>query len=213
MDRIRVLIVDDHAMVRQGIATFFDLHDDIDLVGEAANGREALARVEQLKPDVVLMDLVMPEMDGVSATREIKARHPNVRVLVLTSFVNDAQLTPALQAGASGYLLKDISADELVKAIRAAQHGESPLAPEVARKLGEGPREPRDADAAKLAALTDREREVLALLARGMSNRDIAKQLVISEKTVKFHVSSILSKLELDDRTQAALFAAKHQDT
>ena len=213
MDRIRVLIVDDHAMVRQGIATFIELHDDIELVGEAANGREALERVEQFKPDVVLMDLVMPEMDGVTATREIKTRFPNVKVLVLTSFVNDAQLTPALQAGASGYLLKDLSANELVNAIRAVHHGEAPLAPQVARKLVEGTREPHDADAAKLATLTDRERQVLALLGHGLSNRDIARQLVISEKTVKFHVSSILSKLELDDRTQAALFAAKHQVT
>jgi DNA-binding NarL/FixJ family response regulator len=211
MDRIRVLIVDDHAMVRQGIATFIELHDDIELVGEAANGREALERVEELKPDVVLMDLVMPEMDGVTATREIKARFPDVQVLVLTSFVNDAQITPALQAGASGYLLKDLPADELMDAIRAAQRGEAPLAPAVAKKLVEQTREPRDADAAKLATLTDREREVLALLGRGMSNRDIAKQLVISEKTVKFHVSSILSKLELDDRTQAALFSAKYK--
>ncbi len=213
MDRIRVLIVDDHAMVRQGIATFIELHDDIELAGEAANGREALERVEELKPDVVLMDLVMPEMDGVTATREIKARFPNVKVLVLTSFVNDAQITPALQAGASGYLLKDLSANELMNAIRAAQQGEAPLAPQVAKKLVERTREPHDADAAKLATLTDRERQVLALLGRGMSNRDIARQLVISEKTVKFHVSSILSKLELDDRTQAALFAAKHQAT
>ncbi len=213
MDRIRVLIVDDHAMVRQGIATFIELHDDIELAGEAANGREALERVEELKPDVVLMDLVMPEMDGVTATREIKARFPNVKVLVLTSFVNDAQITPALQAGASGYLLKDLSANELMNAIRAAQQGEAPLAPQVAKKLVERTREPHDVDAVKLATLTDRERQVLALLGRGMSNRDIARQLVISEKTVKFHVSSILSKLELDDRTQAALFAAKHQAT
>ena len=211
MDRIRVLIVDDHAMVRQGIATFIELHDDIELVGEAANGRKALESVKELEPDVVLMDLVMPEMDGVTATREIKARYPNVKVLVLTSFVNDAQLSPALQAGASGYLLKDLSADELVNAIRAVHQGESPLAPQVAKKLVEQTREPRDPTVVKLAALTEREREVLALLGRGMNNRDIAKQLIISEKTVKFHVSSILSKLELDDRTQAALFAAKYK--
>lgn len=206
---IRVLIVDDHAMVRQGIATFIELQDDVELVGEAANGREAIARVDESNPDVVLMDLVMPEMDGVAATREIKARHPDVRVLVLTSFVNDAQLAPALQAGASGYLLKDISADELMKAIRAAQRGEAPLAPAVARKLIEGVAVPRE-DTRQLDQLTERERQVLALLGHGLSNKEIAAKLSISEKTVKFHVSGVLSKLRVSDRTQAALFASKH---
>ena len=209
MDKIRVLIVDDHAMVRQGIATFIELQDDIVLVGEAANGREAIARVEELRPDVVLMDLVMPEMDGVTATREIKARHPAVKVLALTSFVNDAQITPALQAGASGYLLKDLSAEELMHAIRAAHQGETPLAPAVAKKLIADIAAPRGESSA-LDQLTDREREVLALLGRGMSNKEIAAQLSISAKTVKFHVSSILGKLGLADRTQAALFASKH---
>ncbi len=210
MSKIRVLIVDDHAMVRQGIATFIELQDDVELIGEAANGREAIARVEKLKPDVVLMDLVMPEMDGVTATREIKVRYPDVKVLVLTSFVNDAQLTPALQAGASGYLLKDIAADDLMKAIRAAQRGETPLAPAVAKKLVEGARTPQDDESVKLAALTERERQVLALLGRGLSNKEIAAKLSISEKTVKFHVSGVLSKLGVSDRTQAALFASKH---
>ena len=209
MASIRVLIVDDHAMVRQGIATFIELQDDIELVGEAANGREAIARVEELRPDVVLMDLVMPEMDGVTATREIKARHPGVMVLALTSFVNDAQITPALQAGASGYLLKDLSADELMHAIRAAHQGETPLAPAVAKKLIADIAAPHGESSA-LDRLTDREREVLALLGRGMSNKEIAAQLSISAKTVKFHVSSILGKLGLADRTQAALFASKH---
>ena len=206
---IRVLIVDDHAMVRQGIATFIELQDDVELVGEAANGREAIARVDESNPDVVLMDLVMPEMDGVTATHEIKARHPDVKVLVLTSFVNDAQLAPALQAGASGYLLKDISADELMKAIRAAQRGEAPLAPAVARKLIEGVAVPRE-DTRQLDQLTERERQVLALLGHGLSNKEIAAKLSISEKTVKFHVSGVLSKLRVSDRTQAALFASKH---
>ena len=210
MDPIRVLIVDDHAMVRQGIATFIELQDDIELVGEATNGREAIARVEELKPDVVLMDLVMPEMDGVTATREIKTRHPEVKVLALTSFVNDAQITPALRAGAAGYLLKDISADELMKAIRAAQRGESPLAPAVAKKMIEDVSQPRE-DTRWLDQLTERERQVLALLGHGLSNKEIAAKLSISEKTAKFHVSSVLSKLGLNDRTQAALFAVKHQ--
>ena len=209
MDPIRVLIVDDHAMVRQGIATFIETQDDIQLIGEAANGREAMARVAELAPDVVLMDLQMPEMDGITATREIKARHPEVKVLALTSFVNDTQITPMLRAGAAGYLLKDISADELMKAIRAVQRGETPLAPVVAKKLIEGVAAPSDETRA-LAQLTEREREVLALLGCGMSNKEIAAQLSISEKTVKFHVSSILSKLNLNDRTQAALFAARH---
>ncbi len=206
---IRVLIVDDHAMVRQGIATFIELQDDIEMVGEASNGREAIARVAELHPDVVLMDLVMPGMDGVAATREIKAQYPDTVVLALTSFVNDAQIAPALQAGASGYLLKDLSADELMQAIRAAHHGETPLAPAVARKLVEGIVGPR-AEPEALHQLTEREREVLALLGRGMSNKEIAAQLSISEKTAKFHVSSILGKLGLADRTQAALFASKH---
>ena len=209
MENIRVLIVDDHAMVRQGIASFIELQDDIQLVGEASNGREAVAQVEAQHPDVVLMDLVMPEMDGVTATREIKARHPEVKVLALTSFVNDEQIKPALQAGASGYLLKDLSADALMNAIRAGYRGETPLAPAVAKKLVQGIALPRG-ERSPLDDLTQREREVLALLGRGMSNKEIAAQLSISEKTAKFHVGSILSKLGLADRTQAALFAAKH---
>ena len=212
MGKIRVLIVDDHAMVRQGIAAFIELQDDVELVGEAANGREAIARVEETKPDVVLMDLVMPEMDGVTATREIKAHHPEVKVLALTSFVTDAQITPALQAGASGYLLKDIVADDLMNAIRAVQHGETPLAPAVAKKLIEGVMSPHE-DARRLDQLTERERQVLALLGHGLSNKEIAAKLSISEKTVKFHVSGVLSKLGLNDRTQAALFASKYQVT
>jgi len=207
---IRVLIVDDHSMVRQGIATFIETQDDIELVGEAANGREALEQVAQFHPDVVLMDLVMPEMDGVTATREIHTRYPDVKVLALTSFVNDAQVAPALQAGAAGYLLKDISANELMNAIRAVVRGETPLAPAVAKKLVEGVAAPHEETSA-LDQLTEREREVLGLLGHGMSNKEIAAQLSISEKTVKFHVSSILSKLNLNDRTQAALFAVKYK--
>lgn len=161
---IRVLVVDDHALVRQGIVTFIAEQDDIEVVGAATNGREALARVAELEPDLVLMDLQMPEMDGIAATREIRARYPRVQVIALTSFADDAYLVPALQAGALGYLLKDISADDLTSAIRAAARGETPLAPQVAKKLIEGVRQPRRDEAAKLAALSERERQVLTLL-------------------------------------------------
>ena len=210
MQKIRVLIVDDHPLVRQGIGSFIEAQDDMEVAGEASNGREAVAQVAQLKPDVVLMDLVMPEMDGIASPREIKSRYPETKILALTSFVNDEQVIPALQAGASGYLLKDIAADQLMDAIRAANRGETPLAPVVATKLVTGMRGTRDEDTVKLEALSEREREVLGLLGKGLSNKEIAARLVISEKTVKFHVSSILSKLQLSDRTQAALFAAKH---
>lgn len=210
MDKIRVLIVDDHPLVRQGIATFIEAQDDIELAAEASNGNEAIARVEKVEPDVVLMDLVMPELDGVSATREIKARFPQVKVLVLTSFVNDEQIIPALQAGASGYLLKDIAADQLMDAIRATHRGGTPLAPEAAKRLVEGVRVMHDEESDKLSMLSEREREVLALLGQGLSNKEISAKLVISEKTVKFHVSGLLNKLQVSDRTQAALFAAKH---
>ncbi len=210
MDKIRVLIVDDHPLVRQGIASFIEAQDDLEVAGEATNGREAGEQVTKLKPDVVLMDLVMPELDGIAATREIKSRDPDVKILALTSLVNDEQVLPALQAGASGYLLKDIAAEQLMDAIRAAQRGETPLAPVVATKLVTSVRATRDEDAAKLETLSEREREVLGLLGQGLSNKEIAARLVISEKTVKFHVSSILSKLQLGDRTQAALYATKH---
>lgn len=208
MNPIRVLIVDDHAIVRQGIATFIEAQDDMQLVGEAENGCQALARAAELVPDVVLMDVLMPEMDGITATREIIARYPGIKILVLTCVVNPAQLVPVLQAGASGFLLKDISLDELMMAIRAACRGETPLASIVTEKLVEGIIAD-DAIAHALQQLTEREREVLSLLGCGLSNKDIAKQLSISDKTVKFHVSSVLGKLNLNDRTQAALFAVR----
>ncbi len=206
--QISVMIVDDHAIVRQGLRTFLELHDNIAIVGEAANGREAVELAVQLRPDVILMDLVMPEMDGIAATREITARGLPCRVIALTSFIQDEMIIPAIQAGACSYLLKDVAPSDLVEAIRAAKRGEARLHPDAARKLM--------AQIARPAApppgddLTARELEVLALVARGQSNREIAASLVISEKTVKTHVSSLLSKLHQEDRTQLAIYALKH---
>jgi NarL family two-component system response regulator LiaR len=204
---IRVLIADDHAVVRQGLRAFLDLQEDIDVVGEATNGVEAVEQTRQLLPDVVLMDLVMPEMDGIEATRKIRALSPRTQVIVLTSFAEDEKVFPSIKAGALGYLLKDVSPADLVKAIQAAHRGEAQLHPEIARKLMDEfstrAREPIPDD------LTARELEVLRLIARGQSNRQIAEQLVISEKTVKTHVSNILSKLHLADRTQAAIYALR----
>ncbi|MGE5140929.1 MAG: response regulator [Rudaea sp.] len=210
MDRIRVLIVDDHPLVRQGIVTFVEEEEDLELTGEASDGQEALALVEQVQPDVILMDLAMPVMDGISATRAITARHPEIKVLVLTSYMDESQIRAALQAGAEGYLLKDMPPDKLIGAIRRARLGEIPLAPEATRRLIQAMRPPRDQAAERLACLSEREREVLAQLKQGRSNKEIARELVISERTVKFHVGGILAKLQLSDRTQAALFAAEH---
>ncbi len=210
MDKIRVLIADDHPMVRQGIRTFLEDNADIEVVAEATTGVEAVARTRELVPDIVLMDLKMPALDGVAATREIKALNPEVRVIALTAFDDDQLILAALQAGAAGYLLKEIDAEGLVNAIRAAARGETPLAPQVTQKLVETVRQPHADENTKLASLSEREREILALLAQGLTNREIAARLAISDKTVKFHVSNILEKLQLSDRTQAALFAAKH---
>jgi DNA-binding NarL/FixJ family response regulator len=208
-DTIRVLIVDDHAVVREGLRTYLELEDRLQIVGEAANGREASDKVRALQPDVVLMDLLMPEMDGISATKAIKEHSPDVKVIVLTSFQDDEHIMPAIEAGATGYLLKDVSAPELVKAIEGAYEGQAQLHPEVARKLMEQVRQPRRRqDPAE--ELTPRERDVLRLIASGMSNKEIARELVMTERTVKGHVSNILGKLNLQDRTQAALYAVRH---
>jgi len=206
---IRVLIADDHAVVRQGLRTFLALQDGIDVVSEAADGAEAVAAVERLGPDVVLMDLVMPGVDGIEATRRIRDRRPATRVIALTSFADDDKVFPAVRAGAAGYLLKDVQPAELVRAIRDAHAGRALLHPAVAARLMEevaaaAPPERRD------DGLTPREREVLRLIAGGLANKAIALRLGLSERTVKTHVSNILTKLGLTDRTQAAVYALRH---
>jgi two-component system, NarL family, response regulator LiaR len=205
---IRVLIADDHAVVRGGLRTFLELQDEIEVVGEAEDGEGAVAAVERLRPDVVLLDLVMPRTGGLPAIRKILERSPATRVIVLTSFLDDDKLFPAVRAGAAGYLLKDVQPDELVTAIRKVAAGEALLHPAAAARLmaelaadGER-RDPR-------TLLTNREREVLELVASGMPNKLIARELGISEKTVKTHVSNVLAKLGLTDRTQAALYAVR----
>ncbi len=209
-DRIKVLIADDHQVVRQGLQTFLELHGDIEVVGEAGDGVTAIELVRTLSPDVVLMDLVMPGMDGVAATREIKAIAAHTEVIALTSFTEDDRVFPALQAGASSYLLKDVSPEELVEAIRAVHHGGTRLHPDIARKLLEQVAHPRSSSSSVESDLTEREREVIALVAQGCSNQEIADQLTISSKTVKTHISNILGKLNLEDRTQLAIFALKN---
>jgi DNA-binding NarL/FixJ family response regulator len=209
--RVRVLLADDHKVVRRGLRGFFELLDDIEVVGEAEDGRQAVALVEALTPDVVLMDLLMPVMDGIAATAEIKARFPDVEVVALTSFVEEERVTAALEAGATGYLLKDADAEDVAVAIRRAHGGEVHLDPQVARLLARRIRTRRD-EAPAREPLTEREREVLALVARGHSNKEIATLLYITERTARTHVSNILGKLDLASRTQAALWAIEHRD-
>lgn len=213
---IRILIVDDHAVVREGLRAFLALQDGLEIVGEADDGQEALLQVERLDPDVILMDLVMPTLDGVDAMRELHARGARSRVIVLTSFLEDDRLLPALEAGAAGYLLKDAHPTELAKAVRAAHAGEAIIAPTVAARLlaalsdRSRERERGHGDGHTPAeTLTGREREVLGLIARGRSNKRIALELGISEKTVKTHVGHLLAKLGVSDRTQAALLAVQ----
>jgi len=211
--KIKVLLVDDHTVVLKGLAFFLSTQEDFELVGEANNGKEALVKVGETSPDVVLMDLYMPEMDGIEATACIKKEYPNVKVIVLTSFSDQAHVLPALKAGASGYILKDVEPDQLVEAIRSAYKGNIQLHPDVANALLSQtlPEEEKEEEPSiQVDVLTARENEVLQLLAKGMSNKEIAAVLVITEKTVKAHVSSILSKLHLSDRTQAALYAVKN---
>ena len=204
---IRVLIVDDHAVVREGLRTFLELQEGLEVVGEAGDGEEALPLAEGLGPDVILMDLVMPKLDGVGAMRELRQRVPGARVIVLTSFLDDERLMPAIRAGAAGHLLKNVQPQELARAIRLADAGETLIDPAVAARLVEAV---ADGGAAEPEPeLTPREQEVLDLIARGFSNKRIALELGVAEKTVKTHVSHVLAKLGVSDRTQAALYATR----
>jgi len=209
-EKIKVLIVDDHQVVRQGLRTFLELQEDVLVVGEAADGQTAVEMVRRLNPNVVLMDLVMPRLDGISATRQVKLLSSDIKVIALTSFTEDDKVFPAIQAGASSYLLKDVSPEELVEAIRAVYRGEARLHPDIARKLMEQvARQTTPSRESPVEDVTERELEVINLVAQGRSNQEIAKELVISEKTVKTHISNILSKLQLEGRTQLAIYAIK----
>jgi NarL family two-component system response regulator LiaR len=214
--KIRVLIADDHAVVRQGLRTFIDLQEDMQVVGEGSNGVEAVELAQRFQPDVILLDLAMPQMDGLEATRKILESSPRTHILILTSFGEDDKVFPAIRAGAQGYLLKDIRPNELVQAVREASQGKAQLHPEIAKKLmsavatDRGVPESDQHAQAPTADLTERELEVLRWIASGLNNREIAEKLIISEKTVKTHVSNLLGKLGLEDRTQAAIWALKH---
>jgi NarL family two-component system response regulator LiaR len=206
-NKIRVMIVDDHAVVRGGLSNFLQVHKDLELVGEAENGVEAVRRAQQLLPDVVLMDLKMPEMDGVAATREIRARNPKVRVIVLTSFAEDNMVQGALQAGATGYLLKNVTGAELANAIRAAHAGRMTLSSEATEALVHAATHP----IVPADELTEREREVLVLMVDGLSNQEIANRLFLSLGTVKFHTGNIYSKLGVDSRVAAVTLAIQRR--
>jgi NarL family two-component system response regulator LiaR len=205
--RIRVLVVDDHTMVRRGLATFLKVFDDLELAGEAASGQAAITLCAQIQPDVVLMDMAMPDMDGAAATRLIRKKSPLIQVLALTSFKEEVLVQSALQAGAIGYLLKDISADELAQAIRAAHAGRSTLSPEAAQALVHAVSQPP----APGFDLTERESEVLTLMVEGLTNTQIAARLTVSPSTVKSHVSNILSKLGVASRSEAVALAVRNK--
>ena len=210
--KIRVMIVDDHGMVRKGLATILKLRPDLDLVAEAKNGKEALILCEHTQPDVVLMDLLMPEMDGAAATMALRDRWPHIQVIALTSFQEKELVRDVLQAGAIGYLLKNVSAEDLAAAIREAHAGRSTLAPEAIQALiqAEPQRTVQDTDLAETYGLTPREREVLALMVEGLNNPEIAERLVVSRSTAKAHVSNILSKLGVSNRAEAISLALQH---
>lgn len=203
-DKVRVLLVDDHTVVRKGLRLAFGLEDDLEVVGEAANGREALELVESLRPDVVVMDLLMPVMDGVEATRALRASHPEVEVVALTSVLEDRMVVDVVEAGAAGYMLKESRPDDLFDAVRAAARGEVRLDPRAQARLVREMRTPKLEE-----PLTERETEVLTLVARGFTNKAIAQRLDVAEATVKSHVSSLLAKLGVKSRTQAALHALR----
>lgn len=206
-EKIKVMVVDDHQVVRQGFSTFLQAFDDLRPVGEAANGREALEMCRTLEPDVILMDMIMPEMNGIEAIKRILAEFPDMRIIALTSFNDDKELIQsALQAGAISYLFKDISIDELAETIRKAYAGQSVLAPEATKLLIQMTRKPSPQE----FNLTPRELEVLELLSQGLNNNQIAQKLVLSRSTIKFHVSSILSKLSVSTRTEAVSIAHQH---
>ena len=210
---IRVLITDDHAVVREGLRTFLELQDGLEVVGEAADGEQAVTQASQLAPDVILMDLVMPRFDGVAAMRRLRDCAPHSRVIVLTSFLDDERLMPAIEAGAAGYLLKDVAPAQLAHAIRAAHAGETMISPTVATRLvqaiAQRAAQPTSGGAPERELLTRREHEVLELIAQGYANKRIARELGIAEKTVKGHVGRVLAKLGVADRTQAALLAVR----
>ena len=207
--RIRILLVDDHEVVRRGLRGFLELQDDMEVVGEASDGAIAIARADELNPDVVLMDLLMPNVDGLTAIAAIKKSHPEMDIVAVTSFIEEEKVTAALEAGASGYLLKDAAPDEVAAAIRAARAGEVHLDPAVAKMLAERMRARRDEP--QVEPLTAREQEVLRLIGRGAANKEIAAELSITERTARTHVSNILGKLGLASRTQAALWAVEHK--
>jgi NarL family two-component system response regulator LiaR len=202
----RVLLVDDHMVVRSGLSTVLSVYDDLKLVGEAGDGEEAIRLCERLQPDVILMDLLMPKMDGVTAIRTIRARWPQIQIIALTSFKEKEYVEGALKAGANGYLLKDVSAQELVNAVRRATAGQPSLSPEAAQVLIQNVNEPSQ----PYTDMTDRELEILALMVEGLSNNEIAERIIVSPSTVKFHVSNILSKLGVTGRTEAVAIAVKH---
>jgi NarL family two-component system response regulator LiaR len=208
-DAIRVLLVDDHAVVREGLRNFLALQDGLEIVGEASDGNEAIEQAQRLEPDVILMDLVMPGLDGIGAMRQLRARSPASRVIVLTSFLEDERVLPAIQAGAAGYLLKNVAPAELARAIRAAHAGEAIIDPTAAARLVHAIADDARPRIEEPERLTRRERDVLELIARGQSNKRIALELGISEKTVKTHVGHLLAKLGVTDRTQAALMAVE----
>ncbi len=207
-EQIRVVLIDDHVVVRVGLRAFLDTQPDIEIVGEAASGEQGVTVVASTLPDVVLMDLLMPGIDGVEATRQVRAASPHTQVIVLTSYSEDERIFPAIKAGALSYLLKDVGPDALVTAIRAARRGEATLHSMVAARLMS---EINGARQSPLGLLTEREKDVLTCIARGMSNAEIAEHLIIGERTVKTHVSNILSKLHLQDRTQAAIMALRER--